>query len=88
MAQWVKGLRRLHCCGSGYCYGTGLIRDLGTSSCHRQDHKKKEGGRRGSRVRKRRRRKRRKKGDGRNKFTEPVLVTGLRPLHEISSFVP
>ena len=29
---WLNGLRHCHCCGSGCCYGTGLIPGLGTST--------------------------------------------------------
>ena len=33
--QWLSGLRILHChcCGSGHCYGVGLIPGPGTSTC-------------------------------------------------------
>ena len=41
---WCCGLRTqsCHCYGLGHCCGTGLIPDLGISTCYGCDHKKKE----------------------------------------------
>jgi len=34
---WLRGLRIqcCHCCGSGYCCGTGSVPGPGISACHR-----------------------------------------------------
>lgn len=41
MAQWVKDLHCL-CCGSGHCYGPGLIPSPGTSACFECSQKNKK----------------------------------------------
>ena len=41
MAQRVKDLA-LSLCGSGHCYGSGLIPGMGTSTCCRHGQKKKK----------------------------------------------
>ncbi|WP_251884210.1 hypothetical protein, partial [Klebsiella pneumoniae] len=39
---WLSGVRiqPCHCCGSGYCHGTGSVPALGTSLCHRHSQNK------------------------------------------------
>lgn len=41
--RWHSGIGiwRCHCCGSGYCYGSGLIPVPRTSMCHQCSQKKK-----------------------------------------------